>query len=192
MKRILFTAVALAFAGASQATPQVAGDGACGIRAVDNESFVSCDGDRAPDPVGPESVLAAQFPPAMPIAARQARGLKRDLGARVLVVDIRSRAEASFVAAPVAADALVPFMEPAPGFVRNAGGALAMEFNPGFLAQMDETLAGAGLGHGDAVVLLCRAEDCRREAPGLLREHGYEQLFVVGDGFDTQVAAAPR
>jgi hypothetical protein len=48
--RFLMAALALALANTAEATPVVSGDGACGVRAVDNESFLTCDGDRAPEP----------------------------------------------------------------------------------------------------------------------------------------------
>lgn len=194
MNRTLVAAVLLALASPSHATPQVSGDGACGIRAVDNESFVTCLGERAPEPVGPEDARpAAQFPPAMPVSARQARQLKRDLGGNVLLVDLRGRAEAYYTGPSIGADAHVPFMEPAPGYVRAArGGGLEMEIDPHFLERMDEALRAAYLRHGDPVVLLCRTGECRREAAELLREHGYQQLFVVTDGFESAVTAAAR
>lgn len=191
MERILATAIALALAGASAATPQVSGDGACGIRAVDNESFVTCIGDRAPEPVGPGDPGPALEPPAaMPISLKQARQLKRDLGGNALVVDLRGSAEAHYTGTPLRADAHVPFMEPAPGWILTAQGAIAMQFAPRFLEDMDAALRAAHLRHGDPVVLLCRSAECRREAPALLAEHGYGQLFVVTDGFPAPVAAA--
>lgn len=49
--RVVMTVLALALAGTAEASPAVSGDGACGVRAVDNESFLTCDGDRAPEPV---------------------------------------------------------------------------------------------------------------------------------------------
>lgn len=86
----LLLAAALAFPGAAIATPTVSGDGACGIRAVDNESFVTCDGDRAPAPV-PEAADDT-LPTAFVISARQAVQIKADLGTRALLADIRDYA----------------------------------------------------------------------------------------------------
>ena len=77
-KTTLLLAAALALLGAAIATPTVSGDGACGIRAVDNESFVTCDGDRAPAPA-PEAADDT-LPTAFVISARQAGQIKADLG----------------------------------------------------------------------------------------------------------------
>lgn len=67
--RILIAAVALALANAAGAAPTVSGDGACGIRAVDNESFLTCEGDRAPEPVVTEEAVYAPLPAALPVTA---------------------------------------------------------------------------------------------------------------------------
>ena len=88
-RRVLMAAVMLAFATASNATPTVSGDGACGVRAVENESFLTCDGDRAPEAVEARGGDDRGFPAALPITARQAVQMKADLGSRVLLADIR-------------------------------------------------------------------------------------------------------
>lgn len=152
--RILMTAVMLAFATSAEATPTVSGDGACGVRAVENESFLTCDGDRAPEAVAMHGGGDGGFPAAMAITARQAVQMKADLGSRVLLADIRGLA---------------------PGLR--------------FLEIMDAALAGAGLRHGDPVILL---GDSAREgslAAELLREHGYQQIFAIADRRDERLAA---
>lgn len=53
MKRLPLYFLALALPIGAGATPTVSGDGACGVRAVDNESFLTCEGDRAPEPAAP-------------------------------------------------------------------------------------------------------------------------------------------
>lgn len=85
-------AALLALANPSQATPVVSGDGACGVRAVDNESFLTCEGERAPLPAGAQDAGGGDMPAALPISARQAVQMKADLGSRVLLADIRAQA----------------------------------------------------------------------------------------------------
>jgi rhodanese-related sulfurtransferase len=191
MKKPLIAAVLLALCGAAGATPQVSGDGACGIRAVDNESFVTCDGDRAPSPAGTGDVLAvAASPPAISIDAKRAWQIKRDLGAQVLLVDIRGRAEVFYTGMPIGADANVPLLEPSRDFAFDAAdGQLLMELNTHFLERMDALLNARDLGRSDPVVLLCRSGERSSLAARLLREHGYRQLFVVSDGFEGRLSA---
>ncbi len=181
MNRTLLLACLAALAWPAASAPQVSGDGACGARAVDNESFVTCDGDRAPEP----AEVDLSLPAALPLTAAQAWSLKRDFGARILFVDIRSRPEILLEGVARGVEAHVPFMQPEPGWPVDArSGQAAMTFDPRFLARMDEALAAAKLRHGDAVVLLCRSGERSRLAAELMREHGYLQVFAVRDGFE--------
>jgi hypothetical protein len=180
MTKPFATAFLLALCGAAGAAPQVSGDGACGIRAVDNESFLTCEDGRAPVPVDADDT--GDLPAPMPISARQARQMKHDLGRRILLVDIRARTEFRHPGRPPVADARAPFMEPAPGRLFSAsGGRGGMDFNPRFLERMDWLLANAGLRHGDPVVLMGESGDRGRLAAELMNEHGYLQVFVVPD-----------
>ncbi len=172
--RLLASALAWALASPALAGPVVSGDGACGIRAVDNESFLTCDGERAPEPVMPGSQPVSTLPAAIAVTAAQAWQIKKDLGWRALLVDIRARGENERTGRPSGADATVPFTETGP----------APEVGRAFLATLDARLAAAGLGFGDPVILLCHNGDCSRLAAELMREHGYLQLFAVTDGFD--------
>lgn len=182
----LLAVLLAALPGAAFATPQVSGDGACGIRAVDNASFVSCDGDRAPEPLGPvDESLRADFIAPMPVTATQAWRMKRDLGSRLLIVDVRARPEILFTGMPQGVDANIPFMEPGSDLAVDARtGMPAMDYNIRFLHRMDELLRASRLRHGDAVVLLCRSGERSRLAAELMREHGYLQVFVVQGGFE--------
>jgi len=192
MNKTLVTALLLASCGAAGASPQVSGDGACGIRAVDNESFLTCDGDRAPPPAAPaEFVDYAGGLPAIAIDAKRAWQIKHDLGAQVLLVDIRGRAEVFYTGMPLGADAIVPFEEPSRDFAIDAqSGRLAMEFNAHFLERMDDLLNASDLSRSDPVVLLCRSGERSRQAAALLKEHGYRQVFVVSDGFEGALTAS--
>ena len=188
MTKPLATAILLALCGTAGAAPQVSGDGACGIRAVDNESFLTCEDDRAPAPVDADDRGDPVAP--MPISARQAWQMKRDLGKRVLLVDIRARTEFRHPGRPPVADARAAFMEPASGLLVSAsGGRGAMDFNPRFLERVDWLLADAGLRHGDPVVLLGESGDRGRLAAELMNEHGYLQVFVVPDRLQERLRA---
>ncbi|MCW5592650.1 MAG: hypothetical protein KIS74_11175 [Burkholderiales bacterium] len=149
----LLLATALSLLGHSHAAPTVSGDGACGVRALDNESFLTCEGERAPQPASTEGATDA-LPAAIPITSRQAVQMKADLGQRVLLADIRA-------------------------------------FQPGgaMLARLDAALVATGLRHGDPVIVLARSDEHGRLAAELMREHGYEQVFVVGERDEGRLAA---
>ena len=188
MTKPFATTLLLALCGAAGAAPQVSGDGACGVRAVDNESFLTCEDGRAPAPVDADDRGDPAAP--MPISARQAWQMKHDLGKRVLLVDIRARTEFRHPGRSPVADARAPFMEPASGLlVEASGGRGGMDFNPRFLERMDWLLADAGLRHGDPVVLLGESGERGRLAAELMKEHGYLQVFVVPDRLQERLRA---
>ncbi|MBK6982806.1 MAG: hypothetical protein IPH30_15735 [Betaproteobacteria bacterium] len=191
MKPFLIATLLLASGGLAAAAPQVSGDGACGTLAVDNESFLTCEGGRAPAPVDDEAGAPdAGATGILPVTSRQAWKLKRDLGRRALLVDIRERAEVFYTGMPLGADANVPFLEPVAGFaVDNRTGEPEMTPNAGFLDRIDTLLESARLGRDDPVVLLCRSGERSRVAADMMRRSGYRQVFVVADGFEGPLAA---
>jgi hypothetical protein len=89
-KKTLLLAAVLAFPGGALAVPTVSGDGACGPRSVDNESFLTCDDDRAPAPAEAPGAAAGRLPTVFPITAGRAIQMKADLGTGVLLVDVRA------------------------------------------------------------------------------------------------------
>ncbi|MBL0143510.1 MAG: hypothetical protein IPP91_15700 [Betaproteobacteria bacterium] len=191
MKKSLIAALLLTLCGAVGATPQVSGDGACGVRAVDNESFVTCDGGAAPGPVGPDDLATRmEFIAPMPISAMQAWQISQDLGKRVLLVDIRTRAEVFHTGMLLGIDAHAPFMEPLPDDARGRRSALAMDASVRFVERMDDLLSAAHLHHGDPIVLLCRSGERSRLAARLMIEHGYLQVFTVAGGIHGVLTAS--
>ena len=191
MKKPLIAALLLALCGGAAAAPQVSGDGACGTLAVDNESFLTCTDGRAPLPVDGEAEPALSgHAEVLPISARQAWKVKRDMGSRALLVDIRGRAEVFYTGMPLGADANVPFAEPAPDFAVDANtGQPRMAMNARFLDRIEELVTSAGLGRGDPVILLCRSGERSPVAARLMRGRGYLQVFTVTDGFEGPLAA---
>jgi len=150
----LLLLTALSVLGHTHAAPTVSGDGACGIRALDNESFLTCEGDRAPEPARTPVDTAGALPVAFPITARQAVQMKADLGQRVLLADIRA-------------------------------------YQPGaaLLERLDSALVATGLRHGDPVIVLARSDEHGRLVAELMREHGYEQIFLIAERDEGRLAA---
>ncbi len=162
-------------------TPIVSGPGACGARAVDNASFLSCNDEQ---PALPASAAPGVMQPIV-ISAQQARRMKADLGSEVLLVDIRSRAEVIFNGMPLGFDVHVSFMEPAADYHWNAHTRqVDMDYNIYFARDVDAALLRAGMKHSQPVVLLCRTGAASLVAAETLAEYGYEQVFVVRDGFE--------
>jgi rhodanese-related sulfurtransferase len=173
-----------ALSTAVAAAPIVSGPGACGARAVDNAAFVSCIDDQPAAPGRAADGGQQGFRP-MYIQPREARRLKAEGSDKLLLVDVRSRAEVVFTGMPAGFDVHVPFMEPAADYRWDARlGQVAMDYNLSFLRDLDSALVAAGMRHSQPVVLLCRSGEASAKAAELLVEYGYEQVFVVLGGFE--------
>ena len=181
MKRLALAAAFTTVALPALATPIVSGPGACGIRAVDNESFVTCAGDEPVQPVGLPQRSAA--PVALEMTPLDAWRARHNIGARALLIDIRGVTEVVRDGSPLGSDANIPYLR-GPGGVSDAT-LLRTEspFNHQFLQRMDEVLMEAGLKHGDPVILVCRTGELSRIAAPLLLEHGYRDVRIVTGGF---------
>jgi rhodanese-related sulfurtransferase len=126
--------------------------------------------------------------------AADALALKRADPQSVLLLDIRTRAEATYVGMPEAADLLVPYMEHEE-FAHEWDVARAT-FRPAsradFAADVAQALAQRGLDRDAPIVLLCRSGDRSARATNLLAALGYRQVYSVVDGFEGDLAADGR
>jgi rhodanese-related sulfurtransferase len=122
--------------------------------------------------------------------AREAYELKQKLGDKVLFIDVRTRAEISYLGMPSVADAHIPAFEHPP----NAGwddknGRFKMDPNAGFEPELARRLASRQLGKSDPVILICRSGDRTSRAVNFLTEQGYTQVYSVVDGFEGDAIA---
>ena len=115
--------------------------------------------------------------PGQLITAAQARAMKRDMGGRALLVDIRGPREAP---RKPWTNAHVPFMQPTPAALVNAGSPdTHVEFRIDFTQNLDDALRAAHLRHDDPVILVSPSGWSGVLAALLVREHGYSKVFVV-------------
>lgn len=122
--------------------------------------------------------------------AREAYELKQKLGDKALFVDVRTRAEISYLGMPSVADAHIPAFEHPP----NAGwddksGRFKMDPNPDFEPELARRLASRQLGKQDPVILICRSGDRTSRAVNFLTELGYSKVYTVVDGFEGDAIA---
>lgn len=108
---------------------------------------------------------------------------------KVLFVDVRTRAEVSFVGMPTVADVNIPYME-----IDNFYGwdekkaNFKMEPNSGFVTAVEERLASKGLDKNAKIIVMCRSGDRSSGAASLLAKAGYKNVWSVVDGFEGDVA----
>ena len=117
--------------------------------------------------------------PMQVITPERAFWMKRELGARVLVVDIGAPAEPKKNGRKVPVDTYAPFAEAAFPGSNGLADSAELTFRIDFCRNVDEALRAARLGHGEPVVLLSPSMERSMLAALLLQEHGYSHILVM-------------
>ena len=124
------------------------------------------------------------------LTAREAAELKAVQGPAVLFVDVRSKAEATFLGMARDVDALIPYQEfngeTAPWDAK--AGSYALEANLDFLPMLEKALKARQLGKDSAIVLMCRSGARSATAVTLLARYGFRKVYSVVDGYEGDVA----
>lgn len=125
--------------------------------------------------------------------ASQAWGLKQQGGSEVLLIDIRSRAEAQYVGLPEGIDRHIPYMENSAFFEwDDARKQYKVELNPQFAQSIATLLAASAQGKNTVLVLMCRSGDRSAAAVNLLAQLGYSQVYSVLDGFEGDLSPSGK
>jgi rhodanese-related sulfurtransferase len=144
---------------------------------------------------GAQAIDAGQVPAnkrsssGLHLTAVEAAEMKKNLGDKVLLIDIRTRAEAMYVGMAAAVDYLVPVLD-FPEFWEwnDSGNEYIQQSNPNFVKDIEKRLAEKGLSKSDPVILICRSGVRSNAASGLLAEMGFKQAYTVIDGFEGDTA----
>jgi rhodanese-related sulfurtransferase len=114
--------------------------------------------------------------------------------ARVLFLDVRTRAEAMFVGMPTTVDALVPLVElqeiMSDWDAKNDR--YKLEPVQDFVPEVLRRLQAKQLTKADTVVLICRSGDRSARAATRLTEAGFTKVYSVIDGFEGDLSDAGR
>lgn len=146
------------------------------------------------------AVLAAPDPATIPEIKRTKLGLymtaaeahsARTAGeGKVMLIDVRTRAEAAYVGMATTADALVPYMEHSE--LMNEWDDKRQTYdvfnNANFLPELERRLKEKGLGKDTTLILMCRSGDRSSKAADALAHAGYTRVFSVVDGFEGDAA----
>lgn len=117
--------------------------------------------------------------------AREAYEFVKGAGGSAYFVDVRTRAEVSFLGMPALADANIPYVELAEDASwDDKNGRFKLETNSDFGTELARRLAMKGLTKSDPIVLICRSGDRSARAANLLQELGYQKVYSVVDGFE--------
>jgi rhodanese-related sulfurtransferase len=114
--------------------------------------------------------------------------------ARVLFLDIRTRAEAMFIGMASGVDALVPYVELQELMIDWDAQRSAYKLDPvqDFVPEVQRRLQAKQLTKADTVVLICRSGDRSGRAATRLFEDGYAKVYSVIDGFEGDMSPEGR
>jgi rhodanese-related sulfurtransferase len=104
---------------------------------------------------------------------------------KVLLIDVRTRAEVAFLGMPQVSDANIPYMMPGEWDVWDEKKKnFKMEPNSGFLLSMEDLLKEKGSTKEAKIIILCRSGNRSANAANLLAKGGYTNVYTVVDGFE--------
>jgi rhodanese-related sulfurtransferase len=134
--------------------------------------------------------------PALYITAKEVPGFIEANGgaARVLFLDIRTRAEAMYVGMATGPDALVPYMEHQEIMSDwdAKRGSYPLEPFQDFVPEINRRLTAKGLTKNDIVILMCRSGDRSARAADRLADSGFAKVYTVVDGFEGDMSPEGR
>lgn len=118
------------------------------------------------------------------LTAKDAYKLKSE-NPDVLFVDVRTRAEVTFLGMPQISDANIPYMMPGDwGNWDEKKKTFKLAPNSGFLLSMDELLKTKGASKETQIIVMCRSGSRSAKAVNLLTQSGYKNVYSVVDGFE--------
>jgi rhodanese-related sulfurtransferase len=123
------------------------------------------------------------------LTPRQAYQRAQSAPDKTLFLDVRTRAEVSYLGMPTVADANVPYMELTDFYAwddpRNA---FKVEPNNDFAPEVGRRLEQKKLGKDDTIILICRSGDRTAKAADLLFNLGYTKVYSVPEGYEGDLA----
>lgn len=123
------------------------------------------------------------------LIATEAAAMKNEFGPKVLLIDIRTRAEAMYVGVADSVDFFVPFLDFSEFWEwSDARSEYVQISNTHFVADIEKRLAAKGLTKDDTVIIMCRSGARSSLAAGLLAQNGFKKAYTVIDGFEGDTA----
>jgi rhodanese-related sulfurtransferase/cytochrome c553 len=118
------------------------------------------------------------------LSSRDAYDLVRNNREETLFIDIRTRAEATYVGQPQLVDAHIPFAENDFDVWDERQGSFRINMNPQFIAHVREALGRKALDKDDRIILICRSGKRSAQAARVLYVSGFRNVYSVTDGFE--------
>jgi rhodanese-related sulfurtransferase len=139
--------------------------------------------------VDPETVpVAKQTMAKNYLSAKEAAAMKESLGAKALMIDVRTPAELEYVGMADSVDKNIPYMMDDYTEWDDKKSRYMMAPNSGFLSTMSDSVKNLNLSKDDVVIVICRSGDRSSQAANLLTNAGYTKVYSVVDGFEGDMA----
>lgn len=122
------------------------------------------------------------------LSAKEAAAMKQSMGAKALMVDVRTAAEVEYVGTTDAVDANISYMIDDYSAWDDKKSRFAMSPNSGFLTKISDALTKVGLDKNSEIIVMCRSGDRSARAADLLSNAGYTKVYSVVDGFEGDMA----
>jgi rhodanese-related sulfurtransferase len=123
------------------------------------------------------------------LTPQEAMQRMQSAGDKILFLDVRTRAEVSYLGMPTVADANVPYMELSEWYAwdetRNA---YKVEPNNDFVTEVARRLAEKKLSKDDTIILICRSGDRTSKAADLLAGQGFTRVYSIPEGYEGDLA----
>jgi rhodanese-related sulfurtransferase len=119
------------------------------------------------------------------VDSKETYEMKQKLGEQMLFVDVRDPIEIMFTGFTDVADINIPFKLADRNQWNSKKPVFAMVENPNFERDIEAALVARGLSKQVPIVIMCRSGGTRgAPATKLLKNKGYENVYVVTDGFE--------
>lgn len=149
----------------------------------------------APPGAGPHAgiVKAKQTTLGLYLTPREAADVMAREGAKILFVDVRTRAEMMFTGWAPAIDGNVPFVDVTEFWDwDDKEGRYRLDANPTFSQDVGRLLTAKGLAKTDRVIVMCRSGDRSARAIEKLAEAGFTQVYNQYEGFEGDLSPEGR
>ncbi len=104
---------------------------------------------------------------------------------KILLIDVRSRAEFSFVGHPTVADRNIPYRKLSESYdIDTKRKQYKMVPNVDFPRALEKTLGAQGLSKSDPIFVICRSGSRSRGAADYMAKIGYTNVYNIVDGFE--------
>ena len=131
----------------------------------------------------PKQIISKNY-----LSSKEAAAMKQALGAKALMIDVRTPAEIEYVGLADPVDANIPYMMDDYGVWDDKKSRFMMAPNSGFLSKISDIESKIGLNKDSTVIVMCRSGDRSSGAANLLTKAGYTQVYSVVDGFEGDLA----